>query len=53
MDYYCENFEGKLLETALLHLAEEVLLNVLITSQTLEENNIYTVNSLINQALKY
>lgn len=53
MDYYCESFDGELLQTTLLHLAEEVLLNVLITSHNPEENSAYTVNSLINQALKY
>lgn len=53
MDYYCENFEGNILENLLLHLTEEVLCNVLLASKELKQDSVYTVNPMINKALEH
>ena len=53
MDYYCENLNGNSLEVVLLHLIEEILYNVLIVSKNFHQNNVYTVNPLINAAIEY
>ena len=50
--YYSENFEGEVLKDLLLHLTEEILCNVLIASRDMDPS-MYTVNPIINQAVKY
>lgn len=52
-EYYGENFEGDELQVMLMHLTEEILYNVLLSSKTLEPRDMYTVSPLINKAIKY
>lgn len=52
-DYYCEVFEGDILKNILMHLTEEVLYNTLIASRNMEPSGSYTINPIINQAIKY
>ena len=53
MDYYCENFVEDDLELLLMHLIEEVLYNVSLTSDKLIQNDRYTSNPIIQAALTY
>lgn len=53
MDYYCESFTGDDLELLLMHLIEEVLYNVSLTSDKLIQNDRYTSNPIIQAALTY
>jgi len=53
MDYYCQNFEGDILEKLLLHLTEEILCHVLLASSESSQDNVYTVNPTINTVLQY
>lgn len=53
MDFYCENFEGKELQTILTHLTEEVLYHYVLASKNFEQSAIYTTNPVIQAALEY
>lgn len=53
MDYYCENFVGDDLGHLLMHLVEEVLYNVSLTSGKLIQNDRYTSNPIIQSAITY
>jgi len=52
-DYYCSHFNGDTLANILFHLTEEVLYNLCILAGDGEQNDMYTVNPLINEAVKY
>lgn len=53
MDYYCKNFEGDDLKLLLIHLVEEVLYNIFLTSNKLVQNDRYTSNPIIQAAVTF
>lgn len=53
IDYYCKNLSGDELKTVLMHLIEEILINIRLASRDKQEHSQYTANPFIKQATKY
>lgn len=53
MDYYCSKGNRELLRPILMHLAEEVLYNVLLFQQEAVQSDIGTTNPVMAQAIRY
>ena len=53
MDYYCNRGNQEMLRPILLHLAEEVLYNVLLSQQEAVQSDIDTANPVLVQAIRY
>ncbi|MBQ9122471.1 MAG: helix-turn-helix transcriptional regulator [Lachnospiraceae bacterium] len=52
-DYYSENFKQDALKKLLMNLTEEILCNVLLSSQDAVQSNSNSSNPIVNQALHY
>lgn len=52
-DYYCKNFEGKDLKKLLYSLTQELIYNILISSNEPERPEYQVVNKLVKDAVRY